>query len=71
MGGFSNSGINASIRGYILRSLVKGRLFCCFVQFLCSHVFHVLQDALQFVTNLKEKFLVYMQQYCLQMIQKW
>ena len=27
MGGFSNSGINASIRGYILRSLVKGYHF--------------------------------------------
>lgn len=36
MDGFSNSSINASIRGYILRSLVKGNHFSCLVKGLSN-----------------------------------
>ncbi len=36
MDGFSNSSVNASIRGYILRSLVKGNHFSCLVKGLSN-----------------------------------
>ncbi len=36
MGGFSNSEVNASIRGYILRSLVKGYHFSLAVKTLSN-----------------------------------
>ena len=36
MDGFSNSGDNASIRGYIMRSLVKGYHFSCPVKTLSN-----------------------------------
>lgn len=36
MDGFSNSSVNASVRGYILRSLVKGCHFSCLVKALSN-----------------------------------
>lgn len=36
MGGFSNSQVNASIRGYIMRSLVKGYHFSLLVKTLSN-----------------------------------
>lgn len=36
MDGFSNSSNNAAVRGYIMRSLVKGYHFCCLVKELSN-----------------------------------
>lgn len=38
MGGFSNSEVNASVRGYILRSLVKGYRFSLLAKTLSNKI---------------------------------